>query len=79
MGKPPRALRLACAVAARFAEHGEAIAIPREQNAISTAAIAVLRSCGRPEVAGRFVEFLTGDAGRATLARHHDTTDLPAR
>jgi len=67
------------AVAARFAEHGEAIAIPREQNAISTAAIAVLRSCGRPQVAGRFVEYLTGDAGRAILARHHHTTDLPAR
>jgi molybdate transport system substrate-binding protein len=65
------------AVAANFADKTEAVAIPAEQNVISTVAAGVLRSSRQPELARQFVEFLTTPESRAVLARHGYTTSLP--
>lgn len=66
------------AVAARRADAGDVVRIPRDQNVVSTVAIAVLRSSTRLQAADRFVAFLASGEGKAILARHHVTTELPA-
>lgn len=65
------------AVAAYFAEHGDVVPIPLEQNVISTVAIGVLKNTQHPELAAQFVEFITSDEGRAVFRKHHYTVDPP--
>ena len=65
------------AVAASFAGKTEVVAIPPEQNAVSTVAVGVLRSCRQPELARQFVALLTAAEGQAVFARHHYTTSPP--
>lgn len=62
------------AVAASFADRTEVVAIPPEQNVISTVAIGLLRSSRQPAVARQFAELLASPAGQAVFARHHYTT-----
>lgn len=66
------------AVAANFADKTEAVAIPAEQNVISTVAAGVLRSSRHPELARQFLEFLTTPEARAVFAHHGYTTSLRA-
>ncbi len=65
------------AVAAYFPDDGEIVPIPREQNIISTVAIGTLKSTENPELAAKFVEFITSDEGKAVFKRHHYATTLP--
>lgn len=65
------------AVAAFYPEQGEVVAIPPQQNVISTVAIAILRSSKHPELAEQFVKFITSEQGREVFRRHHYTITPP--
>jgi len=65
------------AVAAYFADYGQVVPIPPEQNVISTVAVGVLKSSPHPQLADEFVEFLTSEEGRAIFRKHHYTVDPP--
>jgi len=65
------------AVAAQFGDAVETVAIPVEQNEISTVAIGVLNSSKDPQTAAAFVAFLTSPEGRAVFRKHHYTVDSP--
>ncbi len=64
------------AVAAYFADEGEVVPIPPEQNIVSTVAVGVLRSSEHPELAEKFVEFITSPPGKEVFKKHHYTTTL---
>lgn len=66
------------AIAAYYPDSAEAIAIPRPQNVVSRVTISLLKSSAVPDMAKRFVAFLTSDAGQAIFQKHHYTTQLPA-
>ncbi len=53
------------------------VAIPREENVISTVAIGVLSFSEQPELVQKFVEFVTSEQGKATFKKHHYATELP--
>ncbi len=65
------------AVAAYFADHGDVVPIPAEQNVISTVAVGVLKSTQHPDLAARFVDFITSEEGRAVFRKHHYTVEPP--
>ncbi len=65
------------AVAAYAGDKGQIVRIPREQNVISTVAVGVLKSSKHPELARKFVEFVTSARGKEVFQRHHYTTTLP--
>jgi molybdate transport system substrate-binding protein len=65
------------AVAAYFADAGDTVAIPREQNIISTVAVGILKFSEHPELAEKFVEFATSEEGRAIFKKHGYSTTLP--
>lgn len=64
------------AVAALFAADADTVAIPPEQNVISTVPIAVLTCAREPAMAERFVAFVTSPEGEAVFRKHHYTTHL---
>lgn len=65
------------AVAAYFADSTQVVPIPREQNVISTVAVAVLKSSPHPELAAEFLDFVASDEGKAILEKHHYSLSLP--
>ena len=65
------------AMAAYFADDGDAVPIPLEKNVISTVAVGMLSCSEQPELAGQFVEFVASERGQAIFQKHHYTTDLP--
>ncbi len=65
------------AMAAYFAEFGDVVPIPPEQNIVSTVAAGALTSSACPELARRFLEFAASEQGAEIFARHHYTTRLP--
>ncbi|MFQ6132112.1 MAG: molybdate ABC transporter substrate-binding protein [Armatimonadota bacterium] len=65
------------AIAAGYSEEGEVVAIPAEDNVISTVPVAVLRSSQHPELAESFQAFVTSPRGRDIFAAHHYTTESP--
>jgi molybdate transport system substrate-binding protein len=65
------------AVAAYFADSADAVPIPLEQNVVSTVAVGVLTSSKHPELAGKFLDFITSDEGRAIFQKHHYSLTLP--
>ena len=65
------------AIAQSFADHGEAVEIPLEQNAISTVPVAVLNTAEHAAVAREFQHFAVSALGRAVFARHGYTVDPP--
>jgi len=65
------------AVAAQFGDDVEPVAIPVEQNEISTVAVGVLGSSEDPRTAAAFVAFLTSPEGRAVFRKHHYTVESP--
>jgi molybdate transport system substrate-binding protein len=65
------------AVAAYFTDDADVVPIGRDQNVISTVAVAVLTASRQPGLAGRFVDFITSDAGAAIFRKHHYVTELP--
>jgi len=67
------------AVAAFSPKETEVVTIPRDQNVISTVAVGVLKSSRHPELATKFVEFITSKRGKEVFEKHHYATSLPER
>jgi len=67
------------AIAAQFADSGDVVPIPADQNIISHVAIGVLESAKDPVLANRFVDFLASGRGKAIFQKHHYTTQLPEK
>ena len=65
------------AVAVYVGNEGKIVRIPPEQNVISTVAVGVLKSSEHPELAEKFVEFITSQRGKEVFQKHHYTTTLP--
>ncbi len=65
------------AIAAYYADSCEAIPIPPSRNVISHVAIGVLKFSQNKELARKFVNFLTGERGKAIFKKHHYTVSLP--
>jgi molybdate transport system substrate-binding protein len=65
------------AIAAQYAEGTDAVAIPAEENAVSTVPVAVLTTSTQPELARRFADFATGPQGQAIFRKHHYSTEPP--
>jgi len=65
------------AMAAYFAESGDVVEIPLENNVISTVASGVLKSSEHPEAAAALVDFIASDEGKAIFRKHRYTTELP--
>ena len=65
------------ALAAYYPDDAEAVPIPLAQNIISRVAIGVLASTKEADLAKRFIDFLTGEQGKATFRKHHYTVDPP--
>ena len=66
------------ALAAYTADQTEAVAIPPAENVISTVAVGVLSSSEHPELARKFVDFVTSQTGQEIFRKHHYTTHAPA-
>ena len=64
-------------IARYYAEHGEIIAIPAEQNIVSSVDIGILKFSRRPDAAQAFVDFLLSPEGAAILKKHHYSTTPP--
>ncbi len=65
------------AVAAIYAQHGEQVPIPPEENVISTVAAGVLSFSEHPELAAQFIELARSERGREIFARHGYRVDPP--
>lgn len=65
------------AVAVYYAEHGEEVPIPPEQNVISTVDAGVLTFAAQPELAQQFIEFAVSDRGRDVFTRYGYQVDPP--
>ena len=63
--------------ARHFAADGRTVAIPVEQNVISTIPVVVLTSTRNREASQRFVDFITSEAGRKILIERGYTVDPP--
>ena len=55
--------------ARQYAQYGDAVAIPAEQNVLSPIPIVVLRSSSHVAAARRFVEFIASEEGRRILSQ----------
>jgi molybdate transport system substrate-binding protein len=65
------------AMAAYFAESGDVVTIPPEQNIISTVAAGTLTWSEHPELAQEFLDFVASEQGAEIFERHNYTTSLP--
>ncbi len=65
------------ATAAYFAADADVVTIPPEQNVISKVAIGVLKSAEYPELARKFVKFITSERGQEIFKKHHYTLVEP--
>ncbi len=63
--------------ARHFADDGRIVAIPIEQNVISTIPAVVLTSTRHREASLRFIDFITSDSGRRILTDHGYTVEIP--
>ena len=65
------------AVARYYAKHGDEVAIPVEQNVISTVDIGVLKFTRDRKLADALVEFAVSERGRAIFKKHNYCIDAP--
>lgn len=65
------------AVAGYYAEHGDEVPIPAEQNVISTVDVGVLGFTRLKALAEKFVEFAASERGRAVFKKHGYRVDPP--
>lgn len=65
------------AVANQYLDHGELVAIPLEQNVVSTVPVGVLNFSRNKALARRFVDFAASDLGRSIFRKHHYRVDSP--
>jgi molybdate transport system substrate-binding protein len=59
------------AIAKYYQKSGEEVAIPVEQNVISTVEAGVLKFAGHKDLAGRLADFLASDKGRSVFKKHN--------
>jgi len=64
------------ATARQFSDDSDMVGIPLEENAVTTVSIARLASSRHPEVAERFIDFVTSDEGRRILTEQGYTVSL---
>jgi molybdate transport system substrate-binding protein len=65
------------ATAAQYADSGEAVPIPRQQNILSTVPVAVLSFSNHEALGEEFAEFVTSERGVQIFKKHHYATELP--
>ncbi len=65
------------AMARYYSEYGDAIPIAVEKNVISTVDIGVLKFTKHKELAEKFVEFVTSEAGQRIFNKHNYNTKPP--
>jgi molybdate transport system substrate-binding protein len=65
------------AIARYYKEYGDQIPIPVESNIISTVDIGVLKFTKNQELAEKFVDFITSEAGRQIFQKHNYSTKPP--
>ncbi len=65
------------AMASYYSEHGDAVPIPPQNNAISAVDIGVLKYTNDRSLAEKFVAFLASDEGRAIFSKHNYSTQAP--
>ena len=65
------------AMARYYSEYGDAIPIAVEKNVISTVDIGVLKFTKHKELAEKFVEFVTSEAGQRIFNKHNYSTKPP--
>ena len=65
------------ATAAQYADSGDVIMIPTDQNIISTVAIALLSNSEDKKLAREFMDFITSERGQAIFRKHDFSTELP--
>jgi len=65
------------AIARYYKEYGDEITIPVENNIISTVDIGVLKFTKNQELAGKFVDFITSEAGKRIFQKHKYSTTPP--
>lgn len=65
------------AVAGYYADHGDEVPIPAEQNVISTVNVGVLGFTRHRPLAEKFVEFAASERGRAVFEKHGYRVDPP--
>ena len=65
------------AIARYYKEYGDEIPIPVENNIISTIDIGVLKFTKNQELAEKFVDFITSEAGRQIFQKHNYSTRPP--
>ncbi len=65
------------AVALYYAEHGDAVRIPKDANVISTVDAGILTFSKNKENAAEFVAFMRSERGRAIFKKHQYQVDMP--
>lgn len=65
------------ATAAQYADSGDVIKIPVDQNIISTVAIALLETSEDKQLARYFIDLVTSDTGKAIFRKHNFSTEMP--
>lgn len=65
------------ATAAQYADSGDVIRIPVDQNVISTVAIALLESSEDKQLARYFIDLVTSETGKAIFRKHNFSTEMP--
>jgi len=65
------------AMARYYSDHGDEIPIPIENNVISNVDIGVLKFSKHQELAEKFVDFITSEAGKKILQKHNYSTKPP--
>jgi molybdate transport system substrate-binding protein len=65
------------AMARYYSEYGDEIPIPVKNNVISTVDIGVLKFSKHQELAEKFVDFITSEAGKKILQKHNYSTRPP--
>ena len=64
-------------IARYYSEYGDEVAIPIEQNVISTVDIGVLKFTKDRELAEKFAAFLTSGRGQEIFRKHNYSTEVP--
>lgn len=65
------------AVARYYAEHGEEVAIPLDQNVVSTVDVGILKFTQHQELAAKFVDFAASQRGRTIFKKHNYRVNAP--
>ena len=60
-----------------YADSGDIVRIPKDENIISTVAIALLKNSTNKKAATEFINFLTSERGQEIFKKNGFSTELP--